>query len=98
MRDSHREVGHLQSLHVRREHVLGRSQQHLRHRDRVDVAQLSGRTQEVGDDAQVADVDAAIVQVVGQRLAVHGRGRVVSTLAQKRWDLNNGHSATIFHE
>ena len=40
--DGNRKVGHLQSLHVACEDVLGRSHQHLGDGDRVNVAQLRG--------------------------------------------------------
>ena len=43
---------------------------------------------QVGHDAEVSDVDAAIVEGVRQGLAVHGRRRVVATLPEESRNLD----------
>ena len=47
-----------------------------------------GFAYQVGNDSEVSDVDAAVVEGDWQGLAVHRRGRVVAALAQESRDLD----------
>ena len=76
------------TLEVVCEEVLGRANDNFGDSNDMDILKLRNFGEHLGDLAEVAHVDPAVVDRVRQRLAVHGGGAVVEAVPDEGWDLN----------
>ena len=92
---------HLMSLtlEVVCEEVLGRADDNFCDPNDVDILKLGNLGEHLGDLAEVAHVDPAVVDRVSQGLAIHRGRAVVQAVPDESWDLDGDQEVcSILHQ
>ena len=69
--------------------MLGRADDNFGDPNHVDILKLGNFGKHLGDLAEVAHVDPAVVDRVCQGLAIHGCSAVVKAIPDECWDLDS---------